>query len=108
MAAHITFLKCTIMKCIQNNNDVNFALLQIRSLPIGAGIPSPATLLFYRPIRALLPQIGREPINISDAYYKALKSKHKPYIKKNDTCKNSYLIFHRIYSNCFQREDRDP
>ena len=28
-------------------------------MPIGAGLPSPATLLFNRPISALLPQINR-------------------------------------------------
>ena len=47
------------------NNDVNFALLQIKSTLIDTVEPSPATLLFNRPIRVLLPQIGREPININ-------------------------------------------
>ena len=61
-------------KC-HNNNDVNLASLQIRSTPVDAGIPSPATLLFNRPIRSLLPQMNREPINIKNynAYYEALK-----------------------------------
>ena len=46
-------------KCLDNKSNVNLALLQIGSMPIGAGLPSPATLLFNRPISALLPQINR-------------------------------------------------
>ena len=34
--ACIMFVKCTIKKCLDNNNDVNLALLQIRSMLIGA------------------------------------------------------------------------
>ena len=66
-------------KCRQNNNDGNFALLQIRSTPVGTGIPSPAMLLLNRPIRVLLPQIGREPMNINkdDAYYETLNQGQK-------------------------------
>ena len=44
----------------------NLALLQIRSTPMRAGLPSPATLLFYRTIRGLLPQMNREPTNINN------------------------------------------
>ena len=32
-------------------------------MPIGVGLPSPATLLFNRSIRSLLSQINRDPIN---------------------------------------------
>ena len=50
-------------KCFDNSKDVNIALLQVRLMPIGGGLPSLATLYFNRPIQALLPQINREPIN---------------------------------------------
>ena len=62
-------------KLFDNNNDINLTLLQIGLMPIGTGLPSPATLLFNRPIRALLPQMNREPININadEEHYKALK-----------------------------------
>ena len=40
-----------------------FVLLQIKSMPIGVGLPSPAILLFNMPIRALLHQSTRESIN---------------------------------------------
>ena len=84
-------MKGTSKKCRQNNNDVTFALLQIRSTLIGAGIPSPALLLFSRPMRALLPLIEREPININkdDKHYEALKSRQETYFKNNDTHKDS-------------------
>ena len=61
--ACIKLVKITIKNSSDNNKGANLALLQIRLKPIGAGLPSPATLLFKRPIRALLPQINREPID---------------------------------------------
>ena len=63
--ACVKFKKCTIKKCRENNNNVNFALLQIRSTLIGAGGPNPAMLLFHRPIKVMSPQIGRESLNIN-------------------------------------------
>ena len=81
-------------KDMQTNNDIHFALLQIRSTPVSAEWPSPAMILLNRPIRELLPQIGREPININndDEYYEALKSRQEAYTKNNDTCKD-YTLF---------------
>ena len=63
-------------KFFDNNNDVNLVLLQIRLMPIGTGLPSQAILLFNKPIRALLPQINKEPINYSADHenYEVLKS----------------------------------
>ena len=48
-------------------------------------------LLFNMPIRVVMPQIGREPIDINknDENYEALKSKQETYIKNNDTHKDS-------------------
>ena len=57
-------LKHTIGKCFDTNNDDILTLLQIRSIPIGTGLLSPAMLLFNRPIRGLLPPMNGEPINI--------------------------------------------
>ena len=63
------FVKCTIKKCTQNNN-VKFASFQIRSTLVDA---------VNGPIRLLLPQIEREPININkdDEYYEVLKSRQE-------------------------------
>ena len=45
VGACIKDMKHTIRKCL-DNDDVIQVLLQMRSTPIGAGLPSPATLLF--------------------------------------------------------------
>ena len=49
-------------KCLDTNQNISLALLQIQSMPVGAGFPSPATILFNRPIKDLVPQMNREPI----------------------------------------------
>ena len=73
---YIKFMKCTIKKCPDNNDDVNLALLQMGSTPISTEPTSPATILFNRPIRAMLPQINRKPItcNADNEHYDALKT----------------------------------
>ena len=38
---------------LDTNNCINLALLQIISMPIGTGLPSPDMLLFSTPIRSL-------------------------------------------------------
>ena len=50
---------------------------------IGHELPSPAVLLFNRPTRPLLWQIGREPINMNndDGYYKAIILRQKAHTK---------------------------
>ena len=86
---------------------MNLSLLQIRL--IGLGLPSTAILLFNRPIRGLLPQINREPININskDAQYEALKAHQSKYIKENDTHKDS-LSFPIGSTVTIQHEDGGP
>ena len=50
-------------------------------------------MLVNRPIKALLLQIGREPININnDEYYDVLVSRQEAYTKNNDTCESSTLF----------------
>ena len=66
-------------KYLNKNDDVNLTSLQIRSIPIDTGLPSPVTLLFNIPIRGLLLQKNNEPIDINndDVQYEALKSPSK-------------------------------
>ena len=63
-------------------------------MPLSASLPSPATLSFNQPIRALLPQINREPININAdvEHYNVLKACQDKYIKGNDTRKTHILF----------------
>ena len=50
-------------KCLDNNDDVNLAFVQMITSPVGTGVPSASTLLFNRPIRALVLQMNKEPIS---------------------------------------------
>ena len=67
-------MKCTIKNFPDDNDDINLALLQMRSIPIGTGLSSPVTALFNMSIRALLPQTNMEAINFNtdNEYYEAL------------------------------------
>ena len=45
---------------------------EIWSMFVVTGLSSPATMLLNRPIRGLLPQINRKPVNNDDTHYEAL------------------------------------
>ena len=53
------FVKHTIKKYMEADDDVNLDLLQINSTPKGTGLASPATLLFNRSMS----KIRRTPFN---------------------------------------------
>ena len=61
-----TFVKHTVNKCLDTNQDIIIALLKVHSTAVGAGLPSPATVLFNRPIQGLSPQMNKDPINIDN------------------------------------------
>ena len=48
--------------------------MKIKVMPLGPGLPSPATLLFNCPARGKMPIVNRLPINLHnyDEHYKAL------------------------------------
>ena len=48
--ACIKFIKCTFKKCANSRGDLNMALLQIHTTPLGQGLPSLATLMFNQPV----------------------------------------------------------
>ena len=48
--ACIKLIKCTFKKCTESGRDRNIALLHICTMPIGQGLPSPATLMFNRQV----------------------------------------------------------
>ena len=60
--ACIKFIKCTLKKCADSGGDIQMALLQIFTTPLGQGLPSPATLLFNCPVHSIMPVIDRKPI----------------------------------------------
>ena len=58
----------TIKKCLDINQYISLALLQIQSMPVDAGVLSPTTVVLGRPIRGLLYQMNRQPINVNNDY----------------------------------------
>ena len=54
------------LKYLDTNRDIHLALLQVCSMPIGAGILSPAMMLFKRLISGLLLQMNRDSINVDN------------------------------------------
>ena len=61
--ACIKFIKCTTRKCLDSGGDIHISLLQIRTTPLGQGLPSPATLLFNYLVRGITSVIDRLLIN---------------------------------------------
>ena len=92
--ACIKFIKCTMKKCIETNDDIHIALLQIRATPLEPGLPSPAMLLFNYPIHGIMPVINRIPINSDndDDHYEALVRRQTGNDKNYDTARN-YDLF---------------
>ena len=64
--ACIKFIKCTIKKCSDSGGDIHMNMLQIRTTPLGQGLPSPATLLFNHLARGIIPVMDRPSINIDN------------------------------------------
>lgn len=52
---HVRHIKDIVTKTQQNKDDLHIALLQVRATPIDSKLPSPAELLFGRPVTTLLP-----------------------------------------------------
>ena len=50
------------IKCANAGRDVNMALLQIHTTPLGQGLPSPVTLIFGRPVHSIMPVGDCKPI----------------------------------------------
>ena len=49
-----------------SGGDIHMAMLQIRTTPLGQGLPSPAMLLFNHPVRGIMPIKDRPAINIDN------------------------------------------
>ena len=83
--ACIKFIKLTFKKCAESGRDINMALLQIHTTPLGPGLPSLATLLFNRQVRGIMPVLDHKPIgqdHDDEHYGKLMDKQHK---NDNDT-----------------------
>ena len=77
-------------KCIETNEDIHIAVLQITATPLEPGLPSPAILLFNHPIQGIMSIINRLLINLDndDEHYEALVNRQAKNNKKYDTARN--------------------
>ena len=60
--ACIRFIKCTLKKCANSGGDINMALLQICTTPVGQGLQSPATLMFNRQVHGIMAVLDNKPV----------------------------------------------
>jgi len=66
-------VKNTIIKCKQTGQDINVALLHHRATPGANNLPSPAELLFGRPLRTTLPSCQQQgQLQQTDVFEKLL------------------------------------
>ena len=86
---YIKLVKCTMKKCGDTKSDIHLALLQVRMMPLGPGLPSPATLLFNCSARGIMPIINRLPIGIDndDEHHLVLVKRQTKNDKKYDTAR---------------------
>ena len=56
------FIKCVFKKCANSGRDINMALLQIHTTPLGKGLLSLAMLMFDRPVCSFMPVVDHKPI----------------------------------------------
>ena len=55
--------KADFQEMLDTNVNMYLVLLQVRSTPLGSGLPNTAALLFNHPIRGIMSVINRSPIN---------------------------------------------
>ena len=106
--ASIKLIKHKIKKCHYTNSDIHLGLMQIRMMPLGPGLPNPATLLFNHPTRGIMPIIYRILIRIDngDDHHEALVKRQTKNDTKYDTAR-IYSVLPIGSTLAVQREDSD-
>ena len=61
----------------ETNSDMHLALLQVRTVLLGPGIPNPAKLVFNHPTWGIMPTINRLPTSIDND-----NDHHKVYLER--------------------------
>ena len=77
--------------------DIYLALLQIHSILIGVGLPSPTMMLFNRLISGLFPQMNTNPIHVNntDLHFEALDIHQRKYDEGKNTWKDPSVFIAR-------------
>ena len=107
--ACIKFIKCTIKKCSDSNGDIHKVLLQIRTTPLGQGLPNLAMLLFNHLVCSIMPVLDRKPVSVDndDEHHKKLMHRQG----KNNTNNDTSQVFVSIPTQStvvVQQEDGGP
>ena len=86
MEAYMKFIKSMLKKCFSTNTVINLTLLQIRTTPLGPGLPSPAMLVFNCCIKGIMLMIKKYPISADsdDDHYKVLVARQHEMDRKYD------------------------
>ena len=92
--ACIKFVKCILKKCLESKGDPHITLLQIHMTQLGPGLPSPGTMLFYCPIRGIMPTINRPLVGRDkhEEHYEVLIKIQTENDKNQDTPRNYVSI----------------
>lgn len=52
---HVRTIKAIVLKCLEEGEDMHKAILNLRATPVDSTLPSPAEMMFGKPIATLLP-----------------------------------------------------
>ena len=83
------------------------ALLQILTMPLGLGLPSPATILFNRLVRGIMPVLNCKPIecDCDDKHHNKLVARHDKNSNDNATILSHIPLGSTVV---VQQEDSGP
>ena len=97
----IRFIKITFKKCTDSGRDINMALLQICTTPLGQGLLNPATLMFNRPVHGIIPIVDCKPIrqDCDDNHH------HKLVDRQQRNNNDASPVFAYIPTEMVQQED---
>ena len=94
--------------CCDTESEIHLVLLQVRMMPLGPWLTSPATLLVNHPTKYIMSIINRAPMSIDndDGHNKVLVERQNKNGKKYDTPKY-YTLLPIGSTVAVQREDGD-
>ena len=80
--------------CFETNAVINLAVLQVRLMPNGSGLPRPIAIPLHIPIQGLLPKLNRLPIvyYYYEDPYNSLNFIQCKILKNNDTLKENIIL----------------
>ena len=105
--ACIKFMKHTFKKCTNSGGDINMALLQICTTPLGQSLLSLATLMFNRQVHGIMPILDHKPVgeDCDDKNHSKLVDRQN---KNNNDALPLFALLLIGSAVAVQHEDRGP